>query len=210
MTSKYCGIGKMPKNSTRGSMRECAEKGQVRYYGIVKVDPKTMDLAKRKDVIPESREQLLKKMVNLRGIINRNKGRAETTKDPKAKVEYLKVLKKAESDLKKVVPKLKKIEKQRDEAKVPRAKLPKKKAVVVKKKADVKVPVAKKKAVVVKKKADVKVPVKKKMTELEKLMATHKSAISKLETKESLGSLKKYKPNQIDLKTKRKQWKESD
>ncbi len=41
MSSKvYCSIGNVPKNKKRGSMKECIEKKQIRYYGIKKVDSK--------------------------------------------------------------------------------------------------------------------------------------------------------------------------
>ena len=40
MSKIYCGIGKVPKGSKRGSMKECVESGQIRYYGIKKIDPK--------------------------------------------------------------------------------------------------------------------------------------------------------------------------
>lgn len=48
MTEPYCGIGDPKKGQKRGSMRECAEKGQIRYYGIHKIDPKTLEFAKKK------------------------------------------------------------------------------------------------------------------------------------------------------------------
>ena len=44
MTDKkniYCGIGKVPKNMRLGSKKESMEMGQVRYYGLRKIDPKT-------------------------------------------------------------------------------------------------------------------------------------------------------------------------
>src|SRR5438046_2750865 len=99
MSKVYCGVNtKVPKDHKRGTMRECAEKGQIRYYGIKKIDPKTMELAKKKDVIPETREKLITMMVALRGTIRRNKGRYEGAKDSNAKDEYHKVWKKAEND----------------------------------------------------------------------------------------------------------------
>ena len=41
----YCGIGEVPKNQTRGSMLECAEKKQVKFWGINTVDKKTLQKA---------------------------------------------------------------------------------------------------------------------------------------------------------------------
>lgn len=114
MSKPYCGVGKLPKDSRIGTMRECAEKRQVRYYGIKKIDTKTIELAKRKDTIPETRDKLVSMLVTLRGTINRNKGRYEGSKDPKAKAEYYKLWQDAQAKLPKVVAKLKIIEAARD------------------------------------------------------------------------------------------------
>ncbi len=46
MTDAYCGIKKIPKNKKRGSMKECAEKGQVYYWGLNKIDSRTLENAK--------------------------------------------------------------------------------------------------------------------------------------------------------------------
>jgi hypothetical protein len=110
MSDIYCGIGKIPKGQKMGTMRECAEKGQVRYYGIKKIDAKTLSLAKNKDVVPETKEKLILSMVSLRGIIKRNKGRYEGAKEKKAADEYHKIWQDAEKKLAKVIAKLKKIE----------------------------------------------------------------------------------------------------
>lgn len=40
MSKAYCGIGNVPKNKKRGSMKECAEAGQIRYYGLKLIDEK--------------------------------------------------------------------------------------------------------------------------------------------------------------------------
>nr|XP_047140292.1 protein TonB-like [Hydra vulgaris] len=114
MVDIYCGIGKTPKSHRVGTMRECAEKGQVRLYGINKIDPKTLKLAKQKNVLPETREKLILMMSSLRGAVRRNKGRYETTKDKELKPEYYKNWQKAQKDLETVVAKLKKIEEKRD------------------------------------------------------------------------------------------------
>lgn len=49
MSDIFCGVGNVPKKKKRGSMKQCAEAGQVRYYGIKKVDQKLIDeVAKNK------------------------------------------------------------------------------------------------------------------------------------------------------------------
>ena len=39
----YCDVGDVPKGKKRGSMKQCAEKGQIKYYGEKKVDKKIID-----------------------------------------------------------------------------------------------------------------------------------------------------------------------
>ena len=45
MPDVFCGIGKVPPKAKLGSMKECAEKKQIRYYGVKKVDPKILEIA---------------------------------------------------------------------------------------------------------------------------------------------------------------------
>ena len=114
MSDIFCGIGKMPKKSRRGTMRECAEKGQIRYYGIKKIDAKTLALSKDKTTIPDTREGLIKMAAALKGLIRRNKTRCETTKNMEEKDNYCKIWKDSEKKLYKVVIKFKKLKEQRE------------------------------------------------------------------------------------------------
>jgi len=41
----YCGSKKVPKNKKIGSMKECAEKGQVTYWGLKKIDTRVLENA---------------------------------------------------------------------------------------------------------------------------------------------------------------------
>jgi hypothetical protein len=43
----YCGVLKLKKNQRRGSMQECANMGEVRYYGLKKIDSKLLEVARR-------------------------------------------------------------------------------------------------------------------------------------------------------------------
>ena len=43
MSKAYCGIGKIPKTQRKGTMKECAEKKQVRLYGLYKIDPQLVN-----------------------------------------------------------------------------------------------------------------------------------------------------------------------
>ena len=38
--SVYCGIDEVPKGKKRGTLEECTAAGQLRYYGIKKIDAK--------------------------------------------------------------------------------------------------------------------------------------------------------------------------
>jgi len=38
----FCGLGPVSKTKRRGSAQECAEANQVRYYGVVKIDPELL------------------------------------------------------------------------------------------------------------------------------------------------------------------------
>lgn len=118
MSDIYCGIGKTPKGLRLGSMQECAEKRQIRLFGLKKADPRTIEIVTKKDSIPVTREKLFLKLTQLRGLVRRNKGRYEGAKEGnKNKKEYFKTWKKAEADMEKVVVKLKKVEAEREKRK---------------------------------------------------------------------------------------------
>lgn len=69
MSKIYCGAGKIPKNSRKGSMRECAERGQIRLYGLYKIDPiilkSVQNVVKNKD--DKNRMDLLKEIFRNKG-----------------------------------------------------------------------------------------------------------------------------------------------
>ena len=113
MSAIFCGVGKIPKKSRRGTMRECAEKKQIRYYGIKKIDAKTLELTKNKTTIPDTREGIIKMAAALKGLIRRNKTRCETTKNMEEKDNYCKIWKDSEKKLQKVAIKFKKLQEQR-------------------------------------------------------------------------------------------------
>ena len=122
----------MPKTSRVGTSTECAEKNQIRYYGLNKVDPKTIEKTKKKEHVPDTREKLFKLMFKLKGTIGRNKGRYEGAKDEKAKAEYYKLWQDAEKELKVVMPKLEKVEAERKKTEAKTNKSDEKKKVVKK------------------------------------------------------------------------------
>ena len=62
----YCGINKIPKGQYRGSMTECAEKNQVKFYGLNKVDSKTVDAIKKKTASQGKLDRLKMDVLNLK------------------------------------------------------------------------------------------------------------------------------------------------
>jgi predicted nuclease with TOPRIM domain len=113
MPETYCGIGKTPKGQRLGTMRECAESGQIRLYGLRKIDPKLIELVKKKGSTSINRNKVIKDMVGLRGKIKGLKRKIDSEKDNKEKKKMKKELEKLEADLDKVQAKYKEIEKDR-------------------------------------------------------------------------------------------------
>lgn len=114
MSNIYCGSDKLPKGKKYGTARQCAEKGQIRLYGIRKVDSKTLDALKKKNVLPETKLELVRLVASLKGEIRTAKGRCDKTKDKtpegkRKKKAYCDQYIAAEKKLKRVLPKLRKI-----------------------------------------------------------------------------------------------------
>lgn len=119
MQQIYCGAGKLPKNHRFGTLPECVEKKQIRLYGIRKVD--RTSLAKLDDKTPVTREKLLLKLSELRGKSMKYKraydievGRKDKG-DKKKKEEYQRLWKGAVKEAnEKILPRLRKIEEERN------------------------------------------------------------------------------------------------
>ena len=47
----YCGVKTVPKNRRRGTMDECYTNGEIRYYGLNKIDSKVIENKKKKDIL---------------------------------------------------------------------------------------------------------------------------------------------------------------
>ena len=63
----YCGCGKIPKGYKKGSMSECVEMGQVRLYGLYKINPKLLEKTKPKEKLVTVKE-LTSLIAKLRGV----------------------------------------------------------------------------------------------------------------------------------------------
>lgn len=77
----YCGIGTIPKGSRLGSMKECADMNQIRYYGIKKIDPKLIESITGTKINNKKREQLFREITRNKGKIKRLKEKIATLKD---------------------------------------------------------------------------------------------------------------------------------
>ena len=109
MADAYCGVGKIPKDKRRGNMKECAEQGQVRYFGLKKIDQRLIDHAKTSKKSSVSKRTVVSKWSTLKARRKRLDGEIESTKDKtkkeQLKAEYKKVneeYKKAELEMKKI------------------------------------------------------------------------------------------------------------
>lgn len=70
----YCGIGNVPTNYKIGTMQECADKKQIRRYGVYKLDPKillgALGVKNQKDLEKE-KNKLEVSLAGARGKISR-------------------------------------------------------------------------------------------------------------------------------------------
>lgn len=110
MSSKiYCDVGDVPKGKKRGSMVECAEKGQIKYYGEKKVDKKIIDsVIKRKTGSRRgnAETQLDNLRIKMAGIMGKIKATTRKINDEDDKKE-VKKLEKTKKTLEKELDELK-------------------------------------------------------------------------------------------------------
>jgi hypothetical protein len=75
----FCGISQpIPKGHKLGSMKECLELKQVRYYGLKKIDSK---LAESINIKKESKKDIMIKMAGLRGKLSKLKRDIDSSKN---------------------------------------------------------------------------------------------------------------------------------
>jgi hypothetical protein len=108
MSNIFCGIGDVPKGKKRGSMAQCAEMGQIRYYGVKKVDQKLISSvikdkktrsSLKKTTVDKKLELLYTSMASATGQITKLKKQIAAEKDAKEKDKYKKELAKVEKKL---------------------------------------------------------------------------------------------------------------
>lgn len=109
----YCSVGPVPKNHKLGTMKECAEKKQVRYYGIKKIDPKLLEAVKKGSVKAESRDKLMIQLARLGNKANKLKKDMAIEKDQRKKDKMKAELDKILVELKEVREKFQKADQKR-------------------------------------------------------------------------------------------------
>lgn len=121
MSNIYCGIGEVPKGKRLGSMKECAEKKQVRHYGLKKIDPlviaDTVKQSKQKKVDSSKRDKLLIKYTDLKAKLKTMTDTLKNSKEEAKKTKALKDIDKIKPQIQKIVTELKAIDDQRDKDK---------------------------------------------------------------------------------------------
>jgi hypothetical protein len=127
MSKIYCDIGDVPKGSTRGSMTQCAEKGQIKYYGAKKVDKKILDsvLDKKNSKKGNNDKQLNALKIEMAGQIGKISKLKKELKDEDDDKKYKKLEKeitKQEKEFAKMKEKAIALKKKLDNAKLGRTK----------------------------------------------------------------------------------------
>lgn len=101
MPEVYCGIGQMPKKMRLGSMKECAEKKQIRYYGVKKIDAKLLKLAQGKKEKKLTRDGAMLQLAKFRGKFKNLQGKLQATKKKEDKDEVQKEIANVKMEIKK-------------------------------------------------------------------------------------------------------------
>jgi sRNA-binding protein len=100
MSKAFCGVGSIPKGYKKGSMKECVEKGQVRLYGLYKIDPKLLEHDendKKSKVKYYTKSELFLKLSKINGTITK----LQKTVDGSKNKEEVEKAKKELAELKK-------------------------------------------------------------------------------------------------------------
>lgn len=98
----YCGTKKTPSGQKKGTMKECAKSGQVRKYGLIKIDKATMEGAKKEDSIRQIARKIntlgIQKLAKL-GLLKELKMKDKKPEMRKKLIEELKEIDKKMKDL---------------------------------------------------------------------------------------------------------------
>ncbi len=113
--SKYCGIGKVPKDAERGSDEYCLEHNQVRYWGLKKIDPsivKKVEIIKNKDKIKteiRTGEIIIRALTKKGELILKDIDRYQSKKYLKKRLDIFETEKEKEKEKKRIQKRLEEI-----------------------------------------------------------------------------------------------------
>lgn len=79
----FCGIGAVPEGKRRATPKECIDKGQVRYYGIVGIDPKLFKVPNVKKL----KDEILLLNISVRALGKRFKNEKESFQNARRKAK---------------------------------------------------------------------------------------------------------------------------
>ena len=101
----YCGSKKVPKNKRVGSMKECAEKGQVSYWGLKKIDTKVLEEAQGQKKVSLDKARMNKIKLDTR--LKKLTKDLDASKDKEKKQSIKKDIEKTKKDLEKATKEFK-------------------------------------------------------------------------------------------------------
>lgn len=103
MSNIYCGIKNVPKGKKLGTLQQCLNNQQVRYYGIKKIKPADLNLKAELTKLKRKRTMLINNISKNKGkLIRLNRNLIGYKKDPKK----LKDTQKEVDDVNKLLTKL--------------------------------------------------------------------------------------------------------
>ncbi len=103
----FCGISQpVPKGHRLGSMKECLDLKQVKYYGLKKIDNKLVDSI---NVKKESKNDLLIKIAGLSGKLTKLKRDIENSKNFEEKKKIMEESEKVKKEIVSLNEKIKKV-----------------------------------------------------------------------------------------------------
>ena len=86
----FCGVGKVPSGKRRGTMKECFEKKQVRYWGVKKIDSRILSDYNKSDAIAETKVKLVVDAAKIKGRLKRLERQMKIDDISKTEMESLK------------------------------------------------------------------------------------------------------------------------
>jgi hypothetical protein len=121
MSDIYCGAKKVPKNKHLGSMKECVGLGKITYWGIHKIDSKTLTTIGLDAKKSKSASKVLIKSMGVKGKIRKIKKDMPYVKDAAKKKEMEKKLKELGAEFNVMAEEYRRIKKSQEDNKIEKA-----------------------------------------------------------------------------------------